>query len=285
MVSVEDDALDEVSLHDEDSVEFRVFMAYAQRNMSKSNFQDLLRQNSALKNNVACNGDGRAVTDLTSASPKKKKKSLRRKLTPKCLRPQRDKQRVASGAHEDKEDVRPMKGVVRSLRTIVKDLEKHDRERLEFRTFRRASSVQPDGGGEEKLIEDLVILLRAEGDKINAEIIQEQNLLQRLRNFWSYDFFQKLTETYVEQMIPPSESEIVPQSSKIALCVHATTKLTAIRSHPMNRMFGFGARYLKENYSQWIRDHGGWENAMESAVTQEEEGAEGGAKHCTNPAI
>ncbi|XP_073506576.1 apoptosis facilitator Bcl-2-like protein 14 [Phyllobates terribilis] len=269
MVSVKDDALDEVSLQDEDSVEFRMFMAYAQRNMSRSNYQDLLRTNSALRN-VSSNGEGHSIPDSSSASPKKEKKSLRRIFTPKCLRPQSDKQKIAPRSLEDKGDVQ-VKGLVRSLRTIVKALEKEDRERVEFRTFRRGSSVQPDGDGEGNLIEDLVAFLRAEGDKINAEIIQEQNLLQRLRSFWSYDFFQRLTETYVEQMVPVSKAEDVPQSSKIALCVHATTKLTAIGSHPMEKMFGFGARYVKENYSQWIKDHGGWEKAMENPNTQEEE--------------
>ncbi|XP_077123279.1 apoptosis facilitator Bcl-2-like protein 14 [Ranitomeya variabilis] len=274
MVSVADDALDEVSLQDEDAVEFRMFMVYAQRNMSRSNYQDLLRTNSALNRNVSSNGEGRAVTAGSSASPKKekkkKKKSLRRIFTPKCLQPQRDKQKLAPRSLDDTDDVR-VRGVVRSMSAIVKALEKQDRERVEFRTIRRMSSVQHDGDGEENLIEDIVAFLRAEGDKINAEIIQEQNLLQRLRNFWSYDFFQRLTETYVGQMVPASEAEDVPQSSKIALCVHATTKITAIGSHPMNKMFGFGARYLKENYSQWIKDHGGWERAMETPEAQEEE--------------
>ncbi|XP_069618961.1 apoptosis facilitator Bcl-2-like protein 14 [Ranitomeya imitator] len=272
MVSVADDALDEVSLQDEDAVEFRMFMVYAQRNMSRSNYQELLRTNSALNRNVSSNGEGRAATAASSASPKKekKKKSLRRLLTPKCLQPQRDKQEVAPQSPEDNDDAR-VRGVVRSMSAIVKALEKQDRERVEFRTIRRMSSVQHDGDGEENLIADIVAFLRAEGDRINAEIIQEQKLLQRLRNFWSYDFFQRLTETYVGQMVPASEAEDVPQSSKIALCVHATTKLTAIGSHPMNKMFGFGARYLKENYSQWIKDHGGWERAMETPDTQEEE--------------
>ncbi|CAJ0949831.1 unnamed protein product [Ranitomeya imitator] len=258
MVSVADDALDEVSLQDEDAVEFRMFMVYAQRNMSRSNYQELLRTNSALNRNVSSNGEGRAAAAASSASPKKekKKKSLRRLLTPKCLQPQRDKQEVAPQSPEDNDDAR-VRGVVRSMSAIVKALEKQDRERVEFRTIRRMSSVQHDGDGEENLIADI--------------IIQEQKLLQRLRNFWSYDFFQRLTETYVGQMVPASEAEDVPQSSKIALCVHATTKLTAIGSHPMNKMFGFGARYLKENYSQWIKDHGGWERAMESPDTQEEE--------------
>ncbi|XP_073400161.1 apoptosis facilitator Bcl-2-like protein 14 isoform X2 [Dendrobates tinctorius] len=273
MVSVEDDALDEVSLQDEDAVEFRIFMAYAQRNMSRSNYQDLLRRNFALNRNVSSNGEGPVVTDGSSASPKKeknKKKSLRRIFTPKCLRPQRDKEKIAPRSLEDNDDVR-MRGVVRNLSAIVKALEKQDHERVEYRTCRRMSSVEHDGDGEEKLIEDIVAFLREEGDKINAKIIQEQSLLQRLRNFWSYDFFQTLTETYVERMVPASEAEDVQQSRKIALCVHATTKLTAIGSHPMNKMFGFGSRYLKENYSQWIKDHGGWENAIENPDAPENE--------------
>ena len=35
-------------------------------------------------------------------------------------------------------------------------------------------------------------------------------------------------------------------------------KLTTIDNHPMNRVLGFGTKYLKENFSPWIQQHGGW---------------------------
>lgn len=275
MVSVQDEALVDVPLQDEDSMEFRMLMVYAQRTLPKSKYQDLVsRTPMKKKDGVASNGEGHAASDSPSVPPKKEKKKRGRwKFTPKCLRPPKDKKKNALCSLESPDEAR-VRGLVQRLKDIVQKLEKQDEESAEFRGMERQESVQHDGDGEEDLIDNIVAFLRTEGDKLNNEIGQEQNFLQRLQAYWSYSFFQRLTETYVAHMVPASEPEVEQQSSKIALCVHATTKLTSLDIHPMNRMFGFGARYLKENYSQWIKEQGGWEKVMGIPDTQEEESEE-----------
>ncbi|XP_040293103.1 apoptosis facilitator Bcl-2-like protein 14 [Bufo bufo] len=296
MVSVQDEALDEVPLQEEDSIEFRVLMVYAQRTLPNNKFQDLMSQTPVKKKEAetsngeghtvgngpanslkkkgkkkkgaaTSNGEGHKVDDGPSATPKKKEKKRSRhwRLFPKCLQPPRDKEEIKFRSDENPDDTR-FREIVQRLKSIVQGLEKQDHESATFRVLKRLPSIQHDGDGEEDLIKDIVEILRAEGDKMNKEIVQEQ----RLQANWSYSFFQKLTEAYVSQMIPASELEDIQQTSKIALCIHATTKLTALDSHPMNRMFGFGARYLKENYSQWIQQQGGWEKAMGIPDTQDE---------------
>ncbi|XP_075715897.1 apoptosis facilitator Bcl-2-like protein 14 [Rhinoderma darwinii] len=269
MVSVQDDALDEVPLQEEDSLEFRVLMVYAQR----GNFQDLRSRTSVeKKDGVTSNGEGHAVDSSVQLNKvKKKKKRLRWRMTPKCLQPPKEKNENLVRSAGNPDDARA-RVLVERLRAIVRKVEKPDQEAVGFRSFRRQCSVQHDGDVDDDLIEDIVQFLRTIGDEENKKCIQkQQTLLQRLQACWSYDFFQRLTDNYVSDLVPVSEPEDVQQSSRIALCVHATTKLTALDHHPMNRMCGFGARYLKENYSQWIKDHGGWEKVMGVPENFEEE--------------
>ncbi|CAN2390332.1 BCL (B-Cell lymphoma) [Pristimantis euphronides] len=289
MVPMQDEALDEVSLQDEDSFEFRMLMVYAQRTLPISKYQELMRCTPVQKEDgAASNGDGHRVGDSPSLSSKKdKKKSLRRRLTPKCLRPVKAEEgealyspkeptsRCSLSIQEENQDKARIRGLVQRLATIVRKLEKQDQERMEFTGLKRVCSVQGDGDGEEEdVIENIVEIMRSEGDKLNNEMLREQNFLERFPAFLSYGFYQRLTETYVAQMVPALEAEEAEQSSKIALCLHATTTLATLDNHPMNRMFGFGARYLKENYSQWIQEHGGWEKVIKVPDVQEEEPGE-----------
>lgn len=48
----------------------------------------------------------------------------------------------------------------------------------------------------------------------------------------------------------PTEQE--DQKVDVALICEATSQLCGVNYHPMNRVLGFGAKYLQENYSKWI---------------------------------
>lgn len=75
MVSVQDEALVDVPLQDEDSMEFRMLMVYAQRTLPKSKYQDLVsRTPMKKKDGVASNGEGHAASDSPSVPPKKREK-------------------------------------------------------------------------------------------------------------------------------------------------------------------------------------------------------------------
>ncbi|XP_072000964.1 apoptosis facilitator Bcl-2-like protein 14 [Engystomops pustulosus] len=274
MVSVRDEALEEVPLQEEEEgLEFRVLMVYAQRTLPRSRYEELMKGRSGAVGDVAASNGGHLEDLGPSVRPKKeKKKSFRRMMTPMCLRPAGSKKqkKVKSPSGEKSGDAR-VRGLVQRLAAIVQRLQEQDHQQVGFRGVRRLYSIEHDGDGEENLIAEIVAILRAEGDKLDKEMTQGQSSLQRFRSCLSYDFFRRLAESYVEGMVPTTGSEEERQSCKIALCFHATTRLAALDNHPMNRMFGFGARYLKEDYSEWIREHGGWEKVMGITDAQEEE--------------
>ncbi|XP_075066766.1 apoptosis facilitator Bcl-2-like protein 14 isoform X2 [Mixophyes fleayi] len=274
MVSVPESAMDEIPLHEseENTMEFRVLMAYAQRTLPASKYQHLFGKQTPVQgaDGAACNGeDHKGSGDGPKPERKKKKKSLRKRFTPKCLRaPSEKKTKV-----KDNPDVEQARSIVNRIQDIIQRIAKSDKEDG-FRGLVRLCSVQPDGDDEDELIANIVEILRSTGDKLNEEMTQEQTILQKLRRCWSYGFFSKLTEYYLSDTAPAAESvqeEQTNNMTKIALCIDATTKLTALDNQPMNKVLGFGVRYLKENYSPWIESQGGWEKVMGVEKKKEEE--------------
>lgn len=74
----------------------------------------------------------------------------------------------------------------------------------------------------------------------------------------SYSDVKNITDQFLKGVDTRGESEVKAQGFKAALAIDAIAKLTAIDNHPMNKVLGFGAKYLKENFSPWIQQHGGW---------------------------
>ncbi|XP_069084114.1 apoptosis facilitator Bcl-2-like protein 14 isoform X1 [Pleurodeles waltl] len=140
-----------------------------------------------------------------------------------------------------------------------------------YRAMSRSFSVEADGiSDEEALIQQIAAVLRESGDRLQEEIKSDQTLYQGIRKLLtSYSYFTKVTDLYVGNQVIEEEMEIQQQSVKIAFAMDITTKLTAIDNHPMNKVLGFGVKYLKEKFSPWIQEHGGWEKAF--AVMDEEE--------------
>lgn len=77
----------------------------------------------------------------------------------------------------------------------------------------------------------------------------------------SYSVFKTITDQFLSGVDTRGESEVKAQGFKAALAIDVTAKLTGIDSHPMNRVLGFGTKYLKENFSPWVQQHGGWVSA------------------------
>ncbi|XP_075757167.1 apoptosis facilitator Bcl-2-like protein 14 isoform X2 [Pelodiscus sinensis] len=133
----------------------------------------------------------------------------------------------------------------------------------------------PQEGGEkdeeERIIETIVALLRQTGDKLEETIKQDKTFYCCITKMLSYSFFKKLTDQYLEEVPQGStkETEDKIQCTKAAFAMEVTTRLTAVDNHPMNAVLGFGVKYLKEHFSPWIQNHGGWEKAME-LLDQEE---------------
>lgn len=77
----------------------------------------------------------------------------------------------------------------------------------------------------------------------------------------SYPVFKTITDQFLRGIDTRGESEVKAQGFKAALAIDVTAKLTAIDNHPMNKVLGFGTKYLKEHFSPWIQQHGGWVSA------------------------
>ncbi|XP_016369867.1 apoptosis facilitator Bcl-2-like protein 14 [Sinocyclocheilus rhinocerous] len=114
----------------------------------------------------------------------------------------------------------------------------------------------------------LVDLLKTSGDELNETIQSNQELLGYLQQTFSYDLFKKLTKAFITSSVP----EFLQSRKKreqIALAFEVTSRLKALDLHPMNRVMGYGAQYLQENFAPWVKQHGGWEKAFDDDDDEE----------------
>ncbi|XP_078529606.1 apoptosis facilitator Bcl-2-like protein 14 isoform X3 [Lissotriton helveticus] len=323
---------------DEDSVEFRLLMEFAQRNLSDSKFQELIKNRHTQVQDEK-NGKmveqligqcGIATKDLppditltsdskhTKVEGNKRKKAVWRRMIPRCIRGQ---SLPESDLIKEGELLGMEKGTVESETSVKRAFKQEgDADRLDsyhssdlefqslslsvsvennivsgdaapdpetvayiidhlveilndapgyssdpgYRTLRRSFSVEADGvSDDEALIQRIAAVLRESGDRLQEEIKSDKTLHQGICElFTSYNYFKKVTDLYVGDQVIEEEVEIQQQSVKIAFAMDLTTKLTAIDHHPMNKVLGFGVKYLKEKFSPWIKEHGGWEKAF-----------------------
>ncbi|XP_056133294.1 apoptosis facilitator Bcl-2-like protein 14 isoform X3 [Lampris incognitus] len=195
----------------EDTVEFRLMMAYAQRRH---------RPDAPL----------RVPHKEEKERKEKKRKSWRRIFT--CVTPQTgDKEEVGQdrSSCEDTDDLRVMN--------------------------RRADDAEKLAG----------LLLREIGDELNEAVLKDANLIRKLLG--DYGFFKSLMSAIFRKTGFKAFDLTEPQGSpkaEIALTCEVASRLSVVNTHPMNRLLGYGARYLQEHYSQWATQHGGYDTALES---------------------
>lgn len=123
----------------------------------------------------------------------------------------------------------------------------------------RAASAKKD---EDQIIAKIVELLKYSGDQLERELKKDKALMNSFQDGLTYGVFKTITDQFLRSVDTRGESEVKAQGFKIALAIDATAKLTAIDNHPMNKVLGFGTKYLKENFSPWIQQHGGWEKVL-----------------------
>ncbi|NXW01988.1 B2L14 protein, partial [Fregetta grallaria] len=113
---------------------------------------------------------------------------------------------------------------------------------------------------EEKIIQTIVSLLRQSGDQLEEKIKKDRVFYQCFKDMLSYTFFKRITDLFLESVSADSTSEPggQVQCMKVAFTMEAVTRLTAVDSHPMNLVLGFGLKYLREHFKPWIQDQGGW---------------------------
>ncbi|KAM9071181.1 apoptosis facilitator Bcl-2-like protein 14 [Megaptera novaeangliae] len=124
------------------------------------------------------------------------------------------------------------------------------------------SQPQKQSDGEDQIIARIVELLKYSGDQLERELKRDKALMNSFQDGLSYPVFKTITDQFLSGVDTRGESEVKAQGFKAALAIDVMAKLTGIDNHPMNRVLGFGTKYLKENFSPWIQQHGGWEKVL-----------------------
>lgn len=126
---------------------------------------------------------------------------------------------------------------------------------------------------EEQIIQTIVSLLKQSGDQLEEKVKKDSGLYQHFKDMLSYTFFERITDLFLEDVSADSTSEPEGQvqCKKVAYTMEVATRLTPVDNHPMNRVLGFGAKYLRQHFRPWIQDQGGWEKALTSLDQEEVE--------------
>ncbi|NP_001087457.1 BCL2-like 14 (apoptosis facilitator) S homeolog [Xenopus laevis] len=266
--------MEEVPLGDEENgIEYKVLMAYAKRQLSDSRYQRLVKTSNPTPAEGAtghgATSIGTGSQGIQSAAGKKQKGRRKKQIRlgrfiPSCLRAEEEmgkktKDKAPADAVAVDSDTSRANAVARRLQKILKSLSQT--QKVEFRSFTRETSIEADGDDNyEQLIKEIALFLRSSGDQLDDQMRAEQK--EKISGAWSYGFFRRLTDFYLQISTSGQTEEAEIQSNKVALCIDATTRLTALESLPANKVMVYGAKYLKEKYAPWIEAQGGWEKAM-----------------------
>ncbi|XP_035283573.1 apoptosis facilitator Bcl-2-like protein 14 isoform X1 [Anguilla anguilla] len=244
----------------EDSLEFRLIMAYVQKR------KPLRRIAPAT---AKAHEAPRPPRDSGRRTKKKQKLGKLRMFFP-CIRSQEEEAEQRSQPSEPDGGGRRFRAAgpdrTCSAGTVVAVTEKLtrivDSVPLEF------EDIETDGPDD--VVQTIVELLRESGDRLNEEMKTNKSLAELFRKGFTYSLFERVTGLFL-QKVDPSHSvpSSVPEQAQVALAFEVTSRLTAVDCHPMNVVMGFGAKYLQENYSSWVKQHGGWENAFDAEDDEE----------------
>ncbi|TKS90530.1 Apoptosis facilitator [Collichthys lucidus] len=261
----------------EDSVEYRLMMAYAKRRRPKRDGESPAQ---TVKNGPSHpKGPSSPQTPAEGSektTPKKKKKKGWKRLF-KCIKPQMEEEEEESDPPdmyktcaveipsvpevEEEEEKGKLEEVAGRLTAIAKEIPFTAQEVPSTPT-----ELQTDSPEDDDEVERMIgLLLREAGDKLNAEELKDADISAAL--FGKYDFFEKLITTLLKRMglVTATPSALGPQASpktQIAVTCEVTSRLSAVQTLPMSRMLDHGARYLQKYYSTWAQEQGGYEEAF-----------------------
>ncbi|XP_010213258.1 PREDICTED: apoptosis facilitator Bcl-2-like protein 14 [Tinamus guttatus] len=258
MTSSSNDAnMEEIPLEDDerDSIEYRILMAYAQRRLSADKYGKLLQKEANVQKSLSL---------------------IRRRV-------ETENQEILitfffPSQSDEKANV---DHIADRLAKLITSRFQPSPSEVSFKLFynqspQRQSRSATDGSkdeesDEEKIIQTIVALLRQSGDQLEEKIEKDQTFYQYLVNRLSYAFFEGLIDLTLTAVSAESTSETEGQAqcTKAAFALELATRLTAVDSHPMNMILGFGVKYLREHFTPWIQYQGGWEKAL-TLLDQEE---------------
>ncbi|XP_039421424.1 apoptosis facilitator Bcl-2-like protein 14 [Corvus cornix cornix] len=78
--------------------------------------------------------------------------------------------------------------------------------------------------------------------------VREDARLQLFFRDMSYSSFKNLADAYVQRELTASRPNINPQEIQFAYTVHLTATVAGICSQAVNRIMGFGTRYLEDSF-------------------------------------
>ncbi|XP_051474230.1 apoptosis facilitator Bcl-2-like protein 14 [Apus apus] len=295
-----------------DSIEYKILMAYAQRRLSVRKYGTLLeneanvwKSSSLTKRKVklahqsSIDGptpiavyQGGKVEQQSKNQPKQKSRAYPGTPFP-CDRPKQEVHRIPlsgrfkfthyeeTSQHQTSETA-DVSHIADKLAKLVTSRPQESPSDVSFRTL-DAGSEEDDidslpGGSEgkeheDKIIQEIVSLLRREGDRLDEKIKKDKVLYQHFKEMLSYPFFKKITDSFLEGVVADSTTKPGDQlqCTKVAFTMEVAIRLTAMDNHPMNLVLGFGLKYLREHFKPWIQDRGGWEKALTSLDEEEVE--------------
>ncbi|KAM4885263.1 uncharacterized protein FYW23_012263 isoform 1-T1 [Sylvia borin] len=119
------------------------------------------------------------------------------------------------------------------------------------RAGERAESPQPPSTeGVDEAIRRIVALLRSAGDELDRQVREDARLQLFFRDM-SYSSFKNLADAYVQRELTASRPNVNPQEMQFAYTVHLTATVAGICSQAVNRIMGFGSRYLDDSLAPY----------------------------------
>ncbi|XP_025967569.2 uncharacterized protein LOC112990197 [Dromaius novaehollandiae] len=114
--------------------------------------------------------------------------------------------------------------------------------------------------GVEEAITKIVALLQSAGDELDKKVKEDARLWMFFEEM-SYSSFKNLADAYVSKEMTASRPNINPEEIQFAFAVHLTARVAGICNQAVNRIMGFGTRYLEDSfaplsYSKILQDRG-----------------------------
>ncbi|XP_072233803.1 uncharacterized protein [Leuresthes tenuis] len=265
----------------EDTVEFRILMAYAKRRRSKKEVEApsqhspvaLMETNgTTLSPTKTETGEAQDGSKTGGKKSVKKKGWKRLALLFKCVKPQIENEDEQEPEHREQgdENLSVVSNRCFPENDLVKVEDKLDKvagqlagiaDEIQF----FPPELETDSGDDE--VEKIIgLLLRESGDRLN-EKMKEANISPEL--FFNYSFYRRLMNTFLTRIGYRSANadDLVPQASpktQIAVTCEITNRLSTVYTPPMSHLLHHGARYLQDYYSAWAQQQGGYEATIES---------------------
>ncbi|XP_010081500.1 PREDICTED: uncharacterized protein LOC104468911 [Pterocles gutturalis] len=103
--------------------------------------------------------------------------------------------------------------------------------------------------GVDEAIRRIVALLQSAGDELDRQLKEDAQLRTFFRDM-SYSSFKNLADAYVrKEMTMASRPDVNPQEIQFAFAVHLTARVAGICNQAVNRIMGFGTRYLEDSFA------------------------------------